>query len=265
MDDADFPHGITPSDFPNIVDIALPLWYNGLVKGGGFMKIYFVRHGHPDYKNDCLTEIGHKQAQAAAKRLAGSKITEVYSSTKGRAMETAEYTAKQLGLEVVPCDFIREISWKSIDGEPIPENGHPWRIADLWVSENKSLKDDDWQTKEPYSKSVVVDYDKSVSAGIDEWLEELGYKREGEYYRVIGENTNKNVAMFSHGGSSSVALAHMLNIPLPLFFGAFRLGFTAITVIKLPDTVGELCCPQLRLFNDVAHTDGLDTENVFDN
>ena len=33
------------------------------------MKIYFVRHGDPNYRHDCLTELGHKQAQAAAKRL----------------------------------------------------------------------------------------------------------------------------------------------------------------------------------------------------
>ena len=127
------------------------------------MNIYFVRHGHPDYKNDCLTELGHKQAQAAAERLADSKIKEVYSSTKGRAMQTAEYTAKQFGVEVVPCDFIREIGWKSIDGEPIPENGHPWRLTDLWVSEGKSLNDENWRTKEPFCKSVIVDYAKIVS------------------------------------------------------------------------------------------------------
>ena len=36
-------------------------------------------------------------------------------------------------------------------------------------------------------------------------------------------------------------------------------------LVKLPDTVGELCSPQLRLFNDVAHIDGLKAENVFDN
>ena len=34
------------------------------------MRIIFVRHGHPDYKNDCLTPLGHKQAEEAAKMLA---------------------------------------------------------------------------------------------------------------------------------------------------------------------------------------------------
>ena len=34
------------------------------------MRIVFVRHGHPNYKDDCLTELGHLHAEAAAKRLA---------------------------------------------------------------------------------------------------------------------------------------------------------------------------------------------------
>lgn len=30
------------------------------------MKIVFVRHGHPNYEKDCLTKLGHAQAEAAA-------------------------------------------------------------------------------------------------------------------------------------------------------------------------------------------------------
>jgi len=33
------------------------------------MRIIFVRHGHPNYEKDCLTELGHRQAEAAAQRL----------------------------------------------------------------------------------------------------------------------------------------------------------------------------------------------------
>ena len=33
------------------------------------MRIIFVRHGHPDYVHDCLTDLGHLQATAAAERL----------------------------------------------------------------------------------------------------------------------------------------------------------------------------------------------------
>ena len=33
------------------------------------VRIIFIRHAHPNYTKDCLTEIGRKQAAAAAKRL----------------------------------------------------------------------------------------------------------------------------------------------------------------------------------------------------
>ena len=229
------------------------------------MKIYFVRHGHPNYKNDCLTELGKLQAAAAAERLADSGIEQIYASTKGRAMETAGYTAKRLGLDIVPCDFIREISWKSVDGEPILANGHPWDVAEHFVADGKTLRDDDWQSLDPFCKSVVVDSYKTVVDGIDAWLADLGYVREGEYYRVVGENTDKTVAIFSHAGSSSVALSHMFNIPFPQFFHGFHIGFTGIAVVTLSDAKGELCAPRLHLFNDIRHIEGVEVKNVFGN
>ena len=57
------------------------------------MRIIFVRHGHPNYEKDCLTELGHLHAQAAAKRLEEETIAEVHSSSCGRAAETAGYIA----------------------------------------------------------------------------------------------------------------------------------------------------------------------------
>ena len=44
------------------------------------MRIIFVRHGEPDYKHDCLTELGHLQAEDAAKRLREEGIEEILTS-----------------------------------------------------------------------------------------------------------------------------------------------------------------------------------------
>ena len=228
------------------------------------MKIYFVRHGQPDYANDCLTELGHQQAAAAAERLRDCGIEKVFSSTKGRAMQTAEYTAKELGLEIIPCDFMREILWNSIDGEPILRNGDPWFYADLLASEGKSLNDGEWYAKEPYCKSKIIPSAKTVNDGLDAWLAELGYQRESEYYRVVREPTAKTVAMFSHGGSSSVALSRIFNIPLPMVLGIFRPELTSVTVVEFSENVGELICPRLLLFNDEQHIVGIDTKNVYE-
>ncbi len=229
------------------------------------MKIYFVRHGHPDYKTDCLTELGHKQAAAAAERLKDCGIERIYASTKGRAMQTAEHTAELLGQDIVPCDFMREIGWKSINDEPIPANGHPWAVAEILASEGKTLLSREWQKDEPYCRSIIVERAATVTEGVDAWLAELGYTREGELYRVTGENTDKTVAMFSHAGSSSIALSHIFNIPMPLFFGAFHMDFTSVTVVELSNEAGALFCPKLKLFNDAKHIEGITVGNVFGN
>jgi RimJ/RimL family protein N-acetyltransferase len=44
------------------------------------LRIIFVRHGEPDYANDCLTPEGHKQAAAAAERLSVEGVREIYAT-----------------------------------------------------------------------------------------------------------------------------------------------------------------------------------------
>ncbi len=229
------------------------------------MKIYFVRHGHPDYKNDSLTELGRKQAQAAAERLKDSGIERVYSSSCGRAFQTAEYTAKQLGLEVIPCDFIRELGWGSVDGEPMYGNGQPWAISERYVSEGKSISVKDWQTAEFFNNNTVVGCYQTVADGIDAWLLQLGYEREGEYYRVTGKDLYNTVAMFSHAGSSSAAMAHMLNIPFPLICEILDIYCTSVTAIELFGEVGALVSPKIRILNDAKHIEDISVENVYGN
>ena len=143
----------------------------------------------------------------------------MFSSPYGRALETAEYTAKALGLEINICEFIKEIVWGSIDGEPLLAHGHPWMVAKVFVEEGKTLLDSKWRQKEPYSRSKILESVDTVQKGLDAWLLQLGYQREGEYYRVVGENTDKTVAMFSHGGSSGIALSRLYN---PFGNGGYR-------------------------------------------
>lgn len=227
------------------------------------MKIYFVRHGHPDYVNDCLTELGRKQAQAVAERLADLPLDTVLSSTRGRAMQTAEYTAKALGVEVTPCRFMREINWNPREGVTSSPYGTPWGVASLLASQGVSLCDPLWYEKEPHASSNAVDSVKTVAKELDTFLLELGYQREGEYYRVVGDNTDLSVAIFSHGGSSSAALAHLLNIPFIQVCGLFHLDFTSITTVELSNERGALICPKLIGMNDARHIEGLTAENVY--
>jgi broad specificity phosphatase PhoE len=39
------------------------------------MRLYIIRHGDPDYATDSLTEVGQREAQALAERLANERLT----------------------------------------------------------------------------------------------------------------------------------------------------------------------------------------------
>ena len=65
------------------------------------MLLYIVRHGIPNYETDSLTPDGQKQAEAVSRRLVQAGIDEIYSSPLGRAIQTAQPTAKKLGLEML--------------------------------------------------------------------------------------------------------------------------------------------------------------------
>lgn len=217
------------------------------------MRIVFVRHGHPNYANDCLTELGHEHAAAAAERLRGEGICEIHSSTCGRAVETAQHTADLLGLKVTSHDFIRELTWGSRDGSEIFQNGHPWFTAEDMIRRGVDVMCADWHSREPFCQNRVVESVAHVAKGIDRWLAALGYEREGAYYRATGQNTNRTVAMFSHAGSSTAAIAHLFNLPFPYLCTTMELAYTAITVVRLSDETGVLAQPQFEIACDARH------------
>ena len=226
------------------------------------MRIIFVRHGHPDYAHDCLTELGRQHAAAAALRLQDEGIEAIYSSTHGRAMETASHLADALHLPVTGCDFMREINWGSVDGEPLFADGHPWDTADRMVAQGESLVDPDWKNSATFRRNRVVQCVEKVAAGTDAWLAPLGYTREGLYYRA-GKDTKRTIAAFGHGGASTAILAHLFNLPFPFVTSTMGPDYTGITIVELPDVEGALVKPRLEMLNDARHIRGLTVENYF--
>ena len=228
------------------------------------MRIVFVRHGHPDYVHDCLTPLGHQHAAAAAERLRGEGITQIFSSTCGRALETAAHTAELLSLPVERCDFMREITWGTAEGAPLYANGHPWDTADRMVAEGASLLEMDWMQQEPFLRNKLISCMEQLYAAADSWMADLGYIREGLYYRVKG-NTNRTVAAFGHGGASTAILSRLFNLPFPFVCTAMGPDYTGITIVTLPDTENALVIPRFELLGDAQHIRGLRTENIYGN
>lgn len=227
------------------------------------MKIIFVRHGHPNYEKNCLTELGHLHAAAAAQRLKDDGIEEIYSSPYGRAVETAEHTAKVLGIEIKILDFMHEIIWGEPGKEPYV-TGHPWSLAEDMVKNGYDLMDKNWRENSPFKDNILIEHCDWLNTELDKWLETMGYTREGNCYRV-GKNTNRTIALFSHGGSSVVAMAHLMNFPLPYVFYALHPDYTAVIEVEFSDEEGALTTPRFGLVHDAKHIEGLKVETVFGN
>lgn len=216
------------------------------------MKIIFVRHGNPNYELDCLTELGHIQAESAAKRLSLCGIERIYSSSCGRARETAMHTARRLGLDVTLCDFMREIDWSPIDRSLPAAEGNPWARANMIVEKGDSLVDPDWCEIESYKSTKTPESRARLAEGFDLWLKELGYEREGCSYRV-GKVKYHTVAMFSHAGAFSAALSYFMDLPMPFVLHSIPMPQTGIVEITLSESEGVLCAPVLHRIRGAEH------------
>ena len=227
------------------------------------MKILFIRHGHPNYEKNCLTELGHRHAAAAARRLKNEGIEEIYSSPFGRAVETAEHTAKVLGMDVKILEFMHEITWGEPGKEPF-KTGHPWTIAEEMVKNGDDLLRPDWQENTPFKDNLMIAHCDWLNEELDKWLSTMGYTREGSCYRV-GKNTDRTIAIFSHGGSSVCAIAHMMNLTIPFVSYVLQPDYTSVMELTLSDEEGTLTTPRFGLMHDAKHIEDLKVETVFGN
>lgn len=81
-----------------------------------------------------LTETGKKQAKLCAEALKNEKIDAIYSSDLKRAYDTAVPISEALGIEIIKCPELREISAGEWEGklfdelcEEYPEEYSTWR------------------------------------------------------------------------------------------------------------------------------------------
>ena len=219
------------------------------------MRIIFVRHGQPDYVRNCLTETGKLQARDTALRLRGEGIEAIYSSPFGRALETARAAADELGgMPVQILDFMHELYWGGKDGRPVFEGGSPWHAADEQVRRGGDLLSADWAEDPLFENNMVVEQAAQVARGIDEWLLTLGFARDGRYYRRVSQaETPGCVALFSHGGSSTAALARIFGLPFPYLCAILHMPFASLTVVRFTAKPGERVMPCLELAGDGRH------------
>lgn len=228
------------------------------------MRLIFVRHGEPDYQNDCLTANGRVQAADTAKRLKDEGIKAIYSSPMGRARETASYTAKEYGLDVQILDFMHEINWGDAEGttEKLEYEGHPWTLACKLLSENPDyVGSPGWKDHHYFRDNVCMDYYRMVSGEFDGFLAGFGLTRKDGLY-LCKEDREETIALFAHGGSGAIMFSHLLNLPFPFVLSAMPYGVCSVSVIEFKPQFGDKIIPRLELFNDMGHIDKMKVEKL---
>ncbi len=228
------------------------------------MRLLFIRHGEPDYTNDCLTENGRIQAQDTARRLKGEGLKAIYSSPMGRARETASYTAQEYGLDIQLLDFMHEIDWGDRPGatEKLEYDGHPWTLGYRLLTEHPGCTENSAWADHPYFRdNVCMDYYRKVSNGIDAFLAGYGLVRQDGLYRC-GDCSEDSIALFAHGGSGAILFSHILNLPFPFVLASMPYGVCSVSIIEFKKQRGDIIAPRLELFNDMGHIDKRKVEKL---
>lgn len=164
-------------------------------------QIYLVRHGETEWNvlgqfqgqmNSELTETGREQARAAVRHLSGQGIAHAYSSSLGRAMDTARIINETLGLSLVARDALREMSLG------------PW--------ENVLIREA--EKRDPEQFGHFRNRPERFSLPGAETFTQLQERVVGEIFRIARAHPGEKVLVVSHGIAIKTLLLHLDDKPL---------------------------------------------------
>lgn len=219
------------------------------------MQLLIIRHADPDYANNTITPAGHKEAAALAERLAKEGVDCIYTSPLGRAMDTMRYTADRLGMSHTVLEWTRE--------------QHPDLFVRIEGQGNKALfqfpgevlraqrplpSHENWHELPAFEpvRQRMRDAVSNIVRESDAFLAELGYVRDGTRYQPVRSNDHR-VAVFCHAGLALTWLAHLLEIPVPLFWSGFWIAPSSVTTILFEQRSGDWAVPRCTGLGDTGH------------
>ncbi len=216
------------------------------------MKLIFIRHGDPDYKNDTLTEKGWYEAELLSKRVAKWDVKQFYCSSMGRAQDTAGVTLRKLHREAITYDWLREfmvpIEEPTYGGEHIPWDFLPA----YWTNEPLLYDKDEWINAPVMKTGDIANAYQKVCTGIDTLIGEHGYTRNGRIYRPTRRNED-TIVIFCHLGVSFVMMSHLLGISAPCLWHGFFVAPTSVTVMQTEERREDEVYFRCQMFGDVSH------------
>ena len=218
------------------------------------MLLYIVRHGHPDYTTDSLTDRGWLQAEAVGKRLAATGIDQVYASPMGRARQTAEPTCRLLDL---PCHiepWAHEVQDERWTEEPYGKPVSVTMVQNTYYRENGGidLPYDRAYEAVGFRRSGMKDAVAYIEEGGRDFLERLGYKEENGVYRILRANEDR-VALFCHSIMARAWISTLLHIPIHMMWAGFHYTHTGVTVLEFRNNEDGFTAPKCLCYSDMSH------------
>ena len=230
------------------------------------MLLYIVRHGDPIYDPDSLTELGHRQAEALVPRLAPLGFDKVFVSPMIRAKQTAAPTCEKLGITPEIVNFLSEDALFSNFSMLLPANDENAAPHKRWCFHQQTTNykpkygeatDTAWYELPAFApcRDTAMPAYKSFVTEADKFLCSLGYRRDGDLYKI--ENPPyERVAVFCHQGAGLTWISHMLAIPPQVFWASFDVTHTGITVLEFKNYKNGITTPKCLCLSDTSHLFG---------
>lgn len=197
-------------------------------------KIIFVRHGetfwneskrYQGHSDISLNEKGLQQAKLVAKRLAGEKISAIYSSDLIRAVQTAEIIGEQHSLQPIVVKEFREVNFGLWEGLTYAE------IMAVWPDGLSAIYSKPGAALIPDGESFH-DVQKRTAIGLA---------------KCIASHQQETIVVVSHGGTMRVLLCDALGLAIENMW-SLQQDSTAINIIEYFETT-----KLVSLVNDTCH------------
>lgn len=252
------------------------------------MRLIFIRHGDPDYKNDNLTQKGIREVELLTKRVVkwfeqntndenSQRKIDIFCSPLGRAKATAAPSLKILNRKAEICSWLQEFHYKT----KMPKTNEETMCWDLlpefYVSDKMFFDKDNWQNSQFMKNGNIAKYYKIVCSGIDGILSRYGYDKKnknGMIYKVKNpvfnpnfdskiqkyhltsvknQNENTTLIFFCHLGVMFAIIAHLTGLsPMQLWQG-FYVAPTSITIMNSEERIKGQAFFRVERLGDTSH------------
>lgn len=207
------------------------------------MTLYIIRHADPDYENDTITEFGWKEANALAEWLKDVKIDKIYTSPRGRAIDTAKPTCEIKGMTSEILEWTEESHDYMAVGDMTPDSQCTYSY-----SVQKGIYD-----FKDFKNNNRIKTIENMIRNSDEFLAARGYVREGGMYRIERDN-DESIAVFCHNGFGTAWIGHLIGLAPGLSFFSLLLNTSSVTTIEFNREFEHgYTRPELRHMGEVHH------------